>query len=122
VAADPANGVETVWDREALTKASADPRASFGVDMKNGFYTNGANDVLVKPAGNKGGHGFAPTRQDLHASLIMAGPDVPKGGVSLGVVRMTQLAPTVASWFGVAMPPNADQPLALTGARGSASR
>jgi predicted AlkP superfamily pyrophosphatase or phosphodiesterase len=122
VAADPANGVETVWDREALTKAGADPRAAFGVDMKNGFYTNGAFDVLVKPAGSKGGHGFAPTRQELHASLIMAGPDVPKGGGSLGVVRMTQLAPTVASWFGVAMAPNVDQPLALAGARSSASR
>ena len=116
VAADPANGVETVWDRETLAKMSADPRASFGVDMKNGFYTNAAHDVLVKPAGSKGGHGFAPTRQELHASLIMVGPDVPKTGSSLGVVRMTQIAPTIASWFGVSMAPNVDQPLGLTSA------
>jgi len=116
VAADPANGVETVWDRETLAKMSADPRASFGVDMKNGFYTNAAHDVLVKPAGSKGGHGFAPTRQELHASLIMVGPDVPKTGSSLGVVRMTQIAPTIASWFGVSMAPNVDQPLSFSAA------
>ena len=105
VAADPANGVEAVWDREALAKMGADPRASFGVDMKEGFYTNGAHDVLVKQAGSKGGHGFAPTRPELHASLIMVGPDVPKAGSSLGIVRMTQIAPTIASWFGVSMAP-----------------
>jgi predicted AlkP superfamily pyrophosphatase or phosphodiesterase len=120
VAADPANGVVTVWDREALAKMGADPRASFGVDMKEGFYTNGAHDVLVKNTSSKGGHGFAPTRPELHASLIMAGPDVPKAG-SLGIVRMTQIAPTIASWFGVSMAPNVDQPLALT-ARSSGSR
>ena len=116
VAADPANGVVTVWDREALTKAGADPQASFGVDMKEGFYTNGAHDVLVKNAGSKGGHGFAPTRPELHASLIMVGPDVPKSGSSLGIVRMTQIAPTIASWFGVSLSPQVDQPLTLTGA------
>jgi predicted AlkP superfamily pyrophosphatase or phosphodiesterase len=122
VAADPANGVETVWDREALAKAGADPRASFGVDMKSGFYSNGAHDVLVKQTSSKGGHGFAPTRPELHASLIMAGPDVPKTGSSLGVVRMTQIAPTIASWFGVTMSPQVDQPLAFAATRSSGSR
>jgi arylsulfatase A-like enzyme len=129
VASDPANGVMTVWDREALAKMGADPRASFGVDMKDGFYTNGAHDVLVKAAGSKGGHGFAPTRPDLHASLIMVGPDVPKGGGSLGVVRMSQIAPTIAAWFGVSISAQVDQPIALPGGasapaptRGSGSR
>ena len=113
VAADPANGVETVWDCEALAKMGADPRASFGVDMKDGFYSNAAHDVLVKQAGSKGGHGFAPTRPDLHASLIMVGRDLTKTGSSLGVVRMTQIAPTIASWFGVSMSPNVDLPLLI---------
>ena len=46
----------------------------------------------------------------LHASLIVAGPNVTKKG-DLGVVRMTQIAPTIAKWFGVRLVAGADQPL-----------
>ena len=46
----------------------------------------------------------------LHASLILAGPDVARKG-DLGVVRMTQIAPTLARWFGVRLVAEADQPL-----------
>ena len=41
---------------------------------------------------------------------IMAGPDVTRTG-DLGVVRMTQIAPTLARWFGVRLVAEADQPL-----------
>ena len=80
VAADPANGVERLFDRAALDQAGADPRASFALDFKAGF-SSGGIDVLVKPGGSKGTHGFSPTRPELHASLIMAGPDVPNVGL-----------------------------------------
>ena len=112
LAADPANGILTVWTEGDLRKFGADPRASFGVDMREGFYSGLGHDALVAPTTSKGGHGFAPTRPDLHASLIMRGPDVPKAG-SLGVVRMSQIGPTIASWFKVALSPQADQPLNL---------
>jgi predicted AlkP superfamily pyrophosphatase or phosphodiesterase len=112
VAADPANGIQTVWTKDDLVKMGAEPRASFGIDMKDGFYTGLGHDVLVKPSASKGGHGFAPTRPDLHASLIMRGPDAGTAG-NLGVVRMTQIGPTIASWFDVALSPHADTPLAL---------
>ena len=55
-----------------------------------------------------------PTRPELQASLIMAGPDVPNAG-SLGTVRMTQIGPTIASWFGLVLSPEADAPLTLGG-------
>ena len=45
--------------------------------------------------------------------MIMAGPLVPRSG-DLGIVRMTQIAPTVAAWFGVRLSRKADEPLALT--------
>ena len=112
IAADPANGVEAVLNKEQLTALGADPRASFAIDMKANFYSGGAHDVLLTNSGSKGGHGFMPTRPELHASLIMAGPNVPKAG-DLGVVRMTQIAPTIASWFGVGLSPKADTPLTL---------
>ena len=46
----------------------------------------------------------------------MRGPDVPKSG-SLGIVRMSQIGPTVASWFGVKLSPQADEPLKIGTAR-----
>jgi hypothetical protein len=115
VAADQANGVERILGSDDLRTSGADPRASFAVDMRTGFYTAAGHDQLLVPTLSKGGHGFHPSRADLHATLIMAGPQVPKAG-DLGVVRMTQLAPTIASWFSVGLSPKADAPLPV-GAR-----
>ncbi len=113
LAADPANGIERILGRDALDALGAEPRASFAVDMKSGFYSGVGHTALLAKTSSKGGHGFGPDRRELHASLIMHGPDVPKG-VALGVVRMTQIAPTIASWFDVGLSPKADTPLPLT--------
>jgi predicted AlkP superfamily pyrophosphatase or phosphodiesterase len=110
IAADPANGILTVWSQDDLRQAGADPRAAFGVDMREGFYTAAGTDVLLKPAASKGGHGFGPTRRELHASLVLQGPDVAKAG-NLGLLRMTQIGPTIASWFEVSLSPKADAPI-----------
>jgi hypothetical protein len=80
--------------------------------LKDGFYTGGGHDVLMKKSTSKGGHGFAPQRPELHASLVMHGPDV-RSACDLGVVRMTQIGPTIASWFEVALSPHADVPLVI---------
>jgi predicted AlkP superfamily pyrophosphatase or phosphodiesterase len=115
LAADPANGILTILNQDDLRARGADPRASFAIDMQNGFYSGSGHDVLLTKTTSKGGHGFAPTRPELHASLVLRGPDVPKAG-NLGVVRMTQIAPTLASWFGVALSAGADTPLGLRAA------
>jgi hypothetical protein len=112
ISTDPENGVLAVWNQDDLRRLGGDPRASFGVDMRDGFYTAGGHDVLIKKTVARGGHGFAPDRPALHAALIMSGPDVGIRG-NLKVVRMTQIGPTVASWFGGSLSPNADTPLAL---------
>ena len=111
LAADPANGILTIWTRDDLAKAGADPRASFGIDMRNGFYSGGGHAALLSKPSGKGGHGFGPARPELHASLVMSGPDVPKAG-SLGIVRMTQIGPTLASWFNATLSPQADRAIA----------
>ena len=78
--------------------------------------------MLVKPSTSKGGHGFDPDRPALHASFILAGPDVQRRG-SLGVIRMTQIAPTLASILGVGLSPAAARPLdVLAPATATASR
>jgi len=112
MAADSGNGVERIWSQAELRQAGAHPYASFGLTMKPGFYTGGGHDALLVSSTSKGGHGFDPARAELKATLVMAGPDVPTAG-DLGLVAMTQIAPTVARWFDVQLSPEADRPLEL---------
>jgi predicted AlkP superfamily pyrophosphatase or phosphodiesterase len=111
---DPNNGIRALWTRADLEAKGSHPDATFGLDVIDGFYTGAGHDVLVKPSMSKGGHGFDPERTALHASLIMSGPAVRARG-SLGVVRMTQIAPTLASILGVGLSPGAGRPLNLQG-------
>jgi predicted AlkP superfamily pyrophosphatase or phosphodiesterase len=118
---DPANGIQSLWTRADLESRGSHPDATFGIDMMDGFYTGGGHDLLLTPSGSKGGHGFEPQRRELHASLIIAGAAVRARG-SLGVVRMTQIAPTFASILGVTLSPAAARPLDLQGTAASASK
>jgi len=48
--------------------------------------------------------------------LILTGPTIQRRG-SLGLIRMTQIAPTLARILGVSLPPQAGKPLPIaTGA------
>ncbi len=109
---DAANGIREVWTAEGLAAKGSHPDAAFGLDVVDGFYTGGGHDVLVKPATSKGGHGFDPARLALHSSFILAGPSVQARG-SVGVIRMTQIAPTLASILEVTLSPAAAQPVDL---------
>jgi predicted AlkP superfamily pyrophosphatase or phosphodiesterase len=109
---NPEAGVENLWTALELAKFGAHPQASFGLDVKNGWYTGSGHDTLVTRTDRvRGGHGFMPARRELHASLILNGPGIPRG--NLGVVRMTQIAPTLARLLGVALSPDADTPLTI---------
>ena len=110
--ADAKNGIREVWTRDQLAEKGAHPDAAFGLDVIDGFYTSSAHDVVVKPSESKGGHGFAPDRPALHASFIMAGPAVQKRG-SLGIIRMTTIAPTIAALLKISLAPTASAPLIL---------
>jgi hypothetical protein len=110
LASDPANGVRRLWTRADLAARGADPSAAFGLDVVDGFYTGGGADVLLKPVTSRGGHGFDPERPALHASLVLTGPAVRARG-GLGIIKMTQIAPTHAAILGVSLSPMADRPL-----------
>jgi hypothetical protein len=109
---DPANGIGEVWTSQDLAARGSHPDAAFGLDVVDGFYTGGGHDVLVKAAPNKGGHGFGPERPALHASFVMAGPAVQRRG-SVGVIRMTQVAPTLAAILDVRLAADAAAPIDL---------
>ena len=118
---NPANGVREIWTRADLDARGAQPDAAFGLDVVDGFYTGAGTDALIKPATSKGGHGFAPDRPALHASLILTGPAIQRRG-SLGTIRMTQIAPTLARILGVSLAPAAAAPLAVEAASGPGDR
>ena len=109
---DPKNGIASIWSREDLARFGAEPKAEFGIGMMSGFYTGSAHDAVLAPTRNRGGHGFDPNLPALHASFIMAGP-ASRGRGSLGVIRMTQIAPTVAGILGIKLSPEADKPVGL---------
>ena len=110
---DPANGIREVWTATELAAKGSHPDAAFGLDVVDGFYSGGGHDVLVKASGSKGGHGFDPTRKALHSSFILAGPTVQKRG-SVGVIKMTQIAPTLAQILDVSLSPQAAKPLPIS--------
>ena len=116
---DPANGIREVWNAEQLASKGSHPDAAFGLDVVDGFYSGPGHDVLVKASSNKGGHGFAPDRAALHSAFVMGGPAVQRRG-SVGVIRMTQIAPTLAGILDVSLAPDAGAPLDLKASRATA--
>lgn len=110
--ADPANGIDRILTREDLRALGASPLASFAIFLKPGYYTGEANDVLWAPPVSRGGHGHDPSLASMHASFVANGPNVPALG-DLGIVRMTQVAPTVAAWYDVPLSPAADTAIAF---------
>jgi predicted AlkP superfamily pyrophosphatase or phosphodiesterase len=106
----PDSAIENLWTATDLAKLGAHPEAAFGLDVKNGWYTSAATETLTtRIAGTRGGHGYAPQRPELHASLILTGPGIAHR--NLGIVRMSQIAPTLARVLNVALSPKADTPL-----------
>ena len=87
--------------------------------MVDGLYSGPGHDVLVKASSNQGGHGFAPDRAALHSAFVMGGPAVQRRG-SVGVIRMTQIAPTLAGILDVSLAPDAGAPLDLKASRATA--
>jgi predicted AlkP superfamily pyrophosphatase or phosphodiesterase len=118
---DARNGIASIWTREDLARRGADPNASFGIGMKSGFYSGAGNDGVLVQTRNRGGHGFDPDMPELYASFIIAGPAA-RGRGNLGVIRMTQIAPTLAGLLGITLSPDADQPIALTPAAARGAR
>jgi predicted AlkP superfamily pyrophosphatase or phosphodiesterase len=107
---DPQYGVASVWTREDLARFGAHPDAAFGIGMRSGFYTGSGTETLLMPTRNRGGHGFDPNLPALHASLILTGGAF-RGRGSLGIVRMTQIGPTLANLLGLELSAGSDQPI-----------
>jgi len=104
VADDPANGVARVLEEADLRALGGYSTASFAVDLKPGFRTG--NDLagpLVRPVTPGGTHGYAPTLRDMQAAFFIVGKGIPAGR-NLGTIDMRDIAPTLATRLGLALP------------------
>jgi predicted AlkP superfamily pyrophosphatase or phosphodiesterase len=104
LAADPANGIAEILDRDDLRKRGAFPDASFLVVFQPGYYAgNALSGSLVTPVpGTRGSHGFSPEFPEMRASFFAVGAGIAHHR-DLGVVDMRQIAPTVAEILHVSM-------------------
>ncbi len=112
LAADPANGIAEILDRDAVQKCGGFPYASFLVVLKPGYYTGPATsgNVVTEIPGSRGSHGFSPEYPEMRASFFALGAGIARNR-NLGVVDMLQVAPTVARILGVTMPTATAAPL-----------
>ena len=114
--AEPANGIDNLWTADDLAHLGGPPDAAFGFDMQSAFYSGDGTTTRMTElrndgqGGMRGGHGHAPQRKELYSAFVIAGPLLRARG-SLGVIRMTQIAPTLARWLGVGLSPLADSPI-----------
>jgi hypothetical protein len=97
-----AGTVEEVVDRVWLESLSADPDAELSIDAAPGVYFSDRFDgtPVRDSVKDRGTHGQLPTRPGLEASFIVAGPDV-SAGRNLGLMALTQVAPTLARLMGL---------------------
>jgi Type I phosphodiesterase / nucleotide pyrophosphatase len=109
LAADPANGIDRVLDRDEIAQLGGSPDATFAVDLKLGFSAGSALDgPLVREIKPGGAHGYLPTHPEMLASFFIAGEGL-RSGVNLGKIDMRSIAPTVARYLSVPLP-TADLP------------
>ncbi|MGA7341461.1 MAG: ectonucleotide pyrophosphatase/phosphodiesterase [Terracidiphilus sp.] len=104
LAADPANGIAQILDRDAIRKRGAFPNATFLVVFKPGYYTGTATGgrLVTAIGGSHGSHGFSPDYPEMRSSFFALGAGIAHHR-DLGVVDMRQIAPTVARILGVPM-------------------
>jgi predicted AlkP superfamily pyrophosphatase or phosphodiesterase len=112
LAADPANGIAEILDRDAIRKRGTFLDAAFLVVLKSGYYTgNAITGSLVTPIpGNRGSHGFSPEYPEMRSSFFALGAGIAHHR-DLGLVDMRQIAPTVAGILHVPMPTAKATPL-----------
>jgi predicted AlkP superfamily pyrophosphatase or phosphodiesterase len=114
LAADPANGIARILNRDELRAMGGFPDAEFVVALKPGYLTTaGLSGTLVNDQPPElGAHGYLPTFPEMRASFFVLGRGIAHGR-DLGLIDMRQIAPTIAAILGVKMPQAKQEPLML---------
>ena len=103
LAAQPADGIENVFDAQQVAQRGGVPKAAFVVTLRKGYVPgpNLSGDLVTLLPGHHGTHGYDPqTTPEMRASFFIEGPKIAPGK-DLGIVDMRQIAPTLAKLLGV---------------------
>jgi hypothetical protein len=101
-AATPGSGIHQVLDRRRIDSLGGDVDAVLWLDAAEGFAFSSALQPSAEPP-DRGSHGHAPDRPQLHAALVLWSPPT-IAPQSLGIVPMTRIAATLARALGVDLP------------------
>lgn len=114
LAADPANGVARILERDEIAQLGGSSDADFWVDLKPGTaMTPLLGAFTIVAAGRSGTHGYVPTHEEMRSLFIFAGQGIKGGGI--GEIDMRSIAPTLARYLGVPLPSAELPPLAKGG-------
>jgi predicted AlkP superfamily pyrophosphatase or phosphodiesterase len=101
----PDYGVRQVYRGADLEKLGGYPGAYTVLDAAPGFtFSSRLEGPLLEPTDERGDHGQMPDRPGLAASLIVQGPGIKKGN-RIGMVRLHDIAPTLARILGLDLGP-----------------
>jgi hypothetical protein len=99
-AASRTRAFRVVAARELLD-LGADPDAWFGLEAESGFaFGDSARAELLRPAAIRGAGGYLPTRAAMNAGFVAWGRGL-RSGIRVPRMRLTDVAPTVASLLGI---------------------
>ncbi|HEV8550565.1 MAG TPA: ectonucleotide pyrophosphatase/phosphodiesterase [Polyangiaceae bacterium] len=96
------SGIGRIFSRAEVTAAGGDPSAFLGLEPELGTYFGGSRDAYETPPAYKAVHGYDPNRPEMNASLIVFGAGITP--MKLEHARLIDVAPTVASLLGLALP------------------
>ena len=100
MAGKPGSGIARVIAQEQISRMGGDAKAFLALESADGFSMEpGYEGDYSEPAGMAGTHGFFPDRIEMYGALLVAGTPVQKGEIKGG--RLIDIAPTIASWFGL---------------------
>jgi predicted AlkP superfamily pyrophosphatase or phosphodiesterase len=101
---DPANGIASVLDRQAIAKLDGTSQADFWISLRSGFaFSPALSEPLVAKVSRRGTHGYSPQNPDMLSFFLVAGKGL-RQGASVGEIDMRSIAPTLAKLLGGSMP------------------
>ncbi|HYO91683.1 MAG TPA: alkaline phosphatase family protein, partial [Pyrinomonadaceae bacterium] len=96
------SGIGEVIEGRRLNVLGANNRVALMLDGADGYaFGESYKGELLTPSKDKGAHGFAPDRMDYYASFIASGAGIKHE--QLGIIRMTEIGPTVAASLGLTL-------------------
>jgi len=103
LAADPANGIDRILDRQEIARLGGTTEAAFWVSMKSGRSTvAGPGSALLQDVAYKGTHGYSPENPDMAAAFFISGPGIVRK--RLGVIDMRDIGPTIGQVLDAQLP------------------